>query len=226
MSEFWSDRQIRGVALFCLGYAVLTLPPYLATRSHSIAFMPWNLVLACLPLFVTKIMEELRRPAPVKLGLLGLLWLLLFPNAPYLLTDFIHISGYQYTEAMADGTNIYAGDFLSWLRLAHIGLGAAAGTLAGLLSLYRVHMLLKKRFGRAPALCAVGASGLLSGYGVYLGRFLRLNSWDILKPVTLFRQIKGGAGLFPLQFTLLFTLYILLSYLFFYIVFHCGRQNE
>src|SRR5688572_28335885 len=78
-------------ALFCalLWCAILIVFRALWTRGFDYAFLFWNLGLACAPLFFSSLVVLQRR---LSLQLLfGCLWLLFLPNAPYIITDFIHL---------------------------------------------------------------------------------------------------------------------------------------
>jgi uncharacterized membrane protein len=135
----------------------------------SFAFLAWNLLLAWLPytlaLFARVLMARgLDRSwslAPLALG-----WLALFPNAPYLVTDFIHLR-------QRPGVPL-------WFDAALLALFAATGWMLGLLSLEVWKRWLEERWGRTAAWGFVAAASLLCGYGIYLGRVERWNSWDVL----------------------------------------------
>ena len=160
----------------------LTIPALLAAsalcvatvvvRSHHTgntfySFLVWNLALAWIP-FVLALAAygSARRPATVSTVALGLLWLLFFPNAPYLLTDFIHLQQSQTTPLWYDA-----------LMLASF---AWTGLLLAFGSLYLMQMIWHRAAGPVWSwLGVIGALGLAS-FGVYLGRFLRFNSWDAL----------------------------------------------
>ncbi|MBR9921069.1 MAG: DUF1361 domain-containing protein [Bacteroidetes bacterium] len=131
--------------------------------SHAIyLFLPWNLFLAWLPFLISRYMR------PDQSGLffwpLFFLWLLFFPNAPYLITDFIHFG-----ESL--GTTFF-------LELATFSLFAAAGVSLGCYSLLQVHRCLNERFNRHFTKFAILSIWLLSSVGIYIGRRIRFNSWD------------------------------------------------
>jgi uncharacterized membrane protein len=96
---------------------------------------------------------------------LGLLWLLFFPNALYLVTDFIHLG-------RVGGVSI-------WYDLIMFLCFALAGLLLGLNSLFLMQTVVDERAGRLAGWLFVLVTVGLAGYGIYLGRFLRWNSWDV-----------------------------------------------
>jgi uncharacterized membrane protein len=133
-------------------------------------FLVWNLILAWVPLlFAVAAYRRARRGGDVFVVLLLVPWLLFFPNAPYLLTDFIHLG---------------EGPAPLWYDALMLSAFAWTGLLLGFGSLYLVQMIVRRTFGATVAWLAVlGALGLAS-VGVYVGRFLRFNSWDaLLHPV-------------------------------------------
>ena len=94
------------------------------------------------------------------------LWLLFLPNAPYIVTDFIHLAPAWRSPLWLDGAILSA---FAW-----------TGILLGFVSLYLVHAVVRHRFGARSGWAAVLGALALTSAGVYLGRFLRWNSWDLL----------------------------------------------
>jgi uncharacterized membrane protein len=131
-------------------------------------------------------------------------WLAFLPNAPYVLTDLIHFR-------VRDGVPY-------WFDLMMLIAFVWTGTLAGYLSLYLVQLRVRERFGAILSwMFAVGVLAL-SSFGIYLGRFQRWNSWDVIAdPTALFRDI-GTRLLNPFDhprtyaFTLLMALFLIGAY--------------
>jgi uncharacterized membrane protein len=136
------------------------------TGSDFYRFLIWNLVLAWVPLLLAlAAYASARRGASVASAAFGVLWLLFFPNAPYLLTDFIHLGATRTTPLWYDA-----------LLLASF---AWTGLLLGFASLYLMQMIWDRAVGSLSWLGVVAALAVAS-FGVYVGRFLRFNSWDAL----------------------------------------------
>ncbi len=215
-------KQNRWIVLLFCAYAFASVVVLVATREFIHVAMVWNLLLAILPFAFSQLLigafEKSRKIASVALGLM---WLLLFPNAPYLMTDFIHISGTAYWSRAGEyGAVFYSRDILAWVKLVHIGFGVLFGTLIGLLSLYHLHVKLSKLKGQFIANTALVLVCALSGFGIFLGRFLRLNSWDILRPFELLSRAVTSINAFSVSFSVLFAVYILASYCIFWVVHH------
>jgi len=136
------------------------------TGSDFYRFLIWNLVLAWVPLVLAlAAYATARHGASWASVAFGLLWLLFFPNAPYLLTDFIHLRETPTAPLWYDA-----------LMLASF---AWTGLVLGYASLYLMQMIWQRAVGALSWLGVVAALALAS-LGVYVGRFLRLNSWDAL----------------------------------------------
>jgi uncharacterized membrane protein len=130
-------------------------------------FLLWNLMLAWIPLAFAAIAHaRARTRADAIVVVAALLWLLFFPNAPYVLTDFIHLDDNTVAPVWYDALMLSA---FAWTAL-----------LLGFASLYLMQIVVRRALGSAAAwVCVVGALALGS-LGVYIGRFYRLNSWDAL----------------------------------------------
>ena len=126
----------------------------------------WNLFLAWVPLaLAVAAYARARRRVDVVVAMLLVPWLLFFPNAPYLLTDFIHLD---------------EGPAPLWYDALMLSAFAWTGLLLGFASLYLVQMILRRAFGPAVAWLGVLVALGLASVGVYIGRFIRFNSWDAL----------------------------------------------
>lgn len=166
--------------MLSIGFALLLL--ILRSKiAHSIFywFLAWNLFLAALPYMITQVMLRTYPSSTKKryrFAVYFVAWLLFLPNSPYIITDLVHLHS-KYSH-------------LVWLDLFMVFVFAANGLLLGLLSLIDMQRLLRRHFSRQGTALIIFASCMLSGYGIYLGRFLRFNSWDVLtKPLALFQKI-------------------------------------
>lgn len=139
------------------------------TGRVTYAFLLWNLVLAALPIILAHaaIWWHNRHGAGLPLAAVGLLWLLFFPNAPYIVTDFLHLKP--------------RGNVPLWYDCVLLFSFAWNGALFGFYSLRLMHALAQKIMGRAAGWLFVLGVCVLSGLGVYLGRFERWNSWDLVR---------------------------------------------
>jgi uncharacterized membrane protein len=128
----------------------------------------WNLFLAVVPLAFAAMLElscwrNSRRSVKAAM-FCG--WLFFFPNAPYILTDFVHLKSRWHPQF--------------WTELSGLLLFAWCGALAGFLSLYIVQRLVSRRFGFGIGWVFSLGIAALTGVGIFLGRVERWNSWDLL----------------------------------------------
>ena len=157
----------------------------------------WNLFLAALPLLWSSTFQSaVARKHWIWANLSFVLWILFLPNAPYLLTDLIHLQPKPNVP--------------EWYILAMLLSCAATGTLIGYVSLMDVHAAIERRFGFYAGWLLALSSLMLCGFGIYLGRFLRWNSWDALtRPLDFAHTVVGqfvdaGPHPHPIPVTLIF----------------------
>lgn len=213
------DRQIKMVSFLLLIYLLVSIPVYFIEKSFVHIMMVWNVFLAILPFYFAKLLSTQGNGKKThmrqKIIIVGLLWLVFFPNAPYMITDFIHTSGIVFYYKNSAGHGVYSTNIVYWLKLLHIGFGVVFGTVSGLASLEMLHRFVSKKKGKLFGGSFVALISLLSGYAVYVGRFLRFNTWDIIRPLYLIKQTIVNTNLFALEFSALFAVYILATYILF-----------
>jgi uncharacterized membrane protein len=166
-----SDRRIATVfslvlaSGLCLGLLVVR---HLHSGGDGYRFLAWNLFLAWVPFLLALVLydsDRHRRPWPF-LALVAVLWLLFLPNAPYIVTDFVHIGA-------------IAGAPL-WFDAGMTAAFAGTGLVLGLGSLLLVQGVVARRFGAVAGWLMIGPALALCSAGIVLGRVHRLNSWDAL----------------------------------------------
>ncbi|MFC5403979.1 DUF1361 domain-containing protein [Cohnella soli] len=177
-------------------------------------FLLWNLFLAWLPLVFSMTavayarLIKGRTALAAGLVILGIGWLLLFPNAPYLTTDLIHLifnGDYRFYNREED--------LLVWYDLVLFVLFSWCGLLLGYQSAKHFYSLIARSAGELAGWIFVIATSYLGGFGVYLGRVVRLNSWDVVfSPFRLIEGVLEGINRKAFIFTLLFGTMILIVY--------------
>ena len=135
-------------------------------KSFFFLFLIWNVFLAVIPYTITMYLNTKPNLNKLKLGFWFLVWLAFLPNAPYIVTDLIHIRS---------GNNA-----LLWLDVLVVLSFALSGLFLFYLSILDMQRLISKKFKRLPIKAATTLVLFLCGFGVYLGRFLRYNSWEII----------------------------------------------
>jgi uncharacterized membrane protein len=166
-------------------------------------FLIWNLALAWIP-FLLALAAYASARRPTSTALLGLGWLLFFPNAPYIVTDFVHLS------------RVAPVPF--WYDALTIGAFAATGLALGFASLYLMQCVVRERVGVVASWLAVLVACALGSVGIYLGRFVRANSWDVLTRPEWFARLAHARLLDPfgnprlIAVTCAFTLLLTVGY--------------
>lgn len=177
------------------------------TRHWTYLFLAWNLFLAWIPYLVSLGLAWLGQQSRrwLLLVALGTVWLAFLPNAPYLVTDLMHL---QPRDPMP-----------FWYDLGLFAVLAWTGLFLTVFSLRAMQRLVEARAGWAVSWLFVLGVLALNGLGVYIGRFLRWNSWDLLfHPHTILAEMAGRLAN-PLQypgsigFTFMFATFLLVCYL-------------
>ncbi|HBQ12037.1 MAG TPA: DUF1361 domain-containing protein [Myxococcales bacterium] len=185
MHRWWARERGRGLSPIGLGMALFGVA-LVARVTYAgelrYGFLVWNLFLAWLPWLLSAFAE---RAAACRRDLLllviGVGWLLLLPNAPYVVTDLMHLRRHPPTPL--------------WYDAILLGTAATTGLFAGAFALRRMQDAVTTRCGARAGWALVALALPASGLGIYLGRFERLNSWDaILHPLAVARSVLASLG--------------------------------
>ena len=178
----------------------------LFARNSDLSFYPWNLVLAWIPFLLARRIYGLRASRSPRYGLLAacvVLWFFFLPNAPYIVTDLIHLKTRP--------------PLPKWFDLVVMVSFAWTGLCLGYLALYLLQEVVRSWLGRRWCWGFVVVMLALSSFGIYLGRFERWNSWDVLtRPLGLASEVlqrisfAGNGEMFAFSAT--FFAFSLLSY--------------
>lgn len=151
-------------------------------------FLVWNLFLAWIPYLVAMAIPKVYNVSKSKLliAIMIVIWLLFFPNAHYIITDLLHLK----KRAIIP----YWFEVMMFLSFAWTGI------LLGLLSLLEIHDFLRRHLPKIGANLLVFLFIQLAGLGIYMGRFQRWNSWDVITdPYAIIMQV-GYTLLNPVEF--------------------------
>ena len=180
-------------------------------------FLIRNISLAWIPFLLAFVTYNLALPRKISLTILPInifFWLIFFPNALYLLTDFQHLRLYSDSPSL-------------WFDVILVTWFAWTGVLLGIVSLYWMQEIVSREFNRNAGWFFVVCGNLLGSTGIYLGRFVRVNSWDFLiHPVGIMKDlIVPQPGEHPVEYITLYTLFFTFMYITFY-VFGNLLQNQ
>ena len=177
--NFPSTLNMQQWLIVSCGFSCLLLTArIIITGYDTYLFLTWNLFLAIVPYAITQWLWTHTWIAENKLKLSAvlLLWLLFIPNSFYILTDLFHLDKFDAAP--------------KWFDLLLIFSFAWNGLLLGIISVRKTEMILEIVTGRSFSLFIVFVVMWLNAFGIYLGRYLRFNSWDIvMQPFSLFKEM-------------------------------------
>lgn len=224
IAKFLFKRETRApmlaLTLATLVSTTLVGARILWTGNVRYSFLVWNLFLAWLPFLFALLahaLDQRNERRDWRFAGLAAAWLLFFPNAPYIFTDVIHLTGAFHRHF--------------WVDLSLVLLCALTGLVLGFVSLYLMQAVVTRRFGRALGWCFTGGAAALGGFGIYLGRFLRFNSWDVVaRPLKLSHSIGAwvadpASSPVGLAFPVLFALFLFLAYVMLYALTHLPQLH-
>jgi uncharacterized membrane protein len=180
----------------------------------------WNLFLAWIP-FILAYLAYMIPPRRALLVLVvpgfAFLWLIFFPNAPYILTDLQHLSD-------------LAGNVPIWYDVILLIWFSWTGMLMGVVSLNLMHEIVRRGLSRAAGWIFVVLISALTAAGIYIGRFVRLNSWDVLQnPGAAAEDLwswMGDPSLRSVGFIILYSVFFLFVYLTVYAFGHILQEQD
>jgi uncharacterized membrane protein len=138
------------------------------TGRPGYGFLLWNLTLAWIPYVLARLIAARARKdggAPLLLAL-GLAFIGFLPNAPYIVTDLMHLRWHTTEDAP------------QWFDSLMLASFAWSGLTLGIASVRITADVVKARVGTRASVGYVGIVSVLTAFGIYLGRFVRLNTWD------------------------------------------------
>lgn len=172
------------MTLFCFSLSIFR---YYLSDTKVFFFLNWNLFLAWIPFIISSFLLIFNIKSKIALAFAIVVWILFFPNSPYILTDLFHLKTRNSVPI--------------WYDLIVILSYAWAGLICGFISLLDIEKMLSSYFKRSTISIIAVLFLFLSSFGVYLGRFLRWNSWDVLNnPFGLFNDI-AVRFIYPLDYT-------------------------
>jgi uncharacterized membrane protein len=180
----------------------------------------WNLFLAWIPFmlaYFAHLVSWRKSTLYLVIPVIAFLWLIFFPNAPYMLTDLQDLARRSFDAPL-------------WYDVIIVVWASWTGMLLGVISLYLMQDIIIRTFGRMTGWIFVFVISALSSFGIYIGRFVRLNSWDILQNPTEVAQEILGLVIEPSRrlaaFTVLYTIFFLFVFLLLYSFSHMLREQS
>lgn len=200
---FLNKKQDSVLILLSILSIVLVLLRIKLTHSYYLLFLLWNLFLAILPYSISLLVcNDYKLKFEISKNLILLLtWFLFLPNSFYLITDFVHL---HHTSILQ-----FSYDFIL------LSVFTIIGFYTGLKSIFRINKMILMQYSTKISNTFLITTSYLSAYGIYLGRVLRFNSWDVINnPLELLNSlIECLFKAESLVFTAIIGTIIFLSYI-------------
>lgn len=186
---------------------VLNILRVVIWHKYSFIYILWNIVLAFIPLTISFFLLVFSQKSTNKKIIFiigGFLWLVFIPNAIYITTDFVHLGVVRAVPIIYDVALLFT--------------SALLGLIFGLISISHIEHIIKIKYSKNITNTLMNLIIFIISFGVYLGRFLRFNSWDIFaKPVVFLNGLKEiftniNNFIEALCYTILFFFFILILY--------------
>lgn len=175
MKPIWLYRQLflrsevdRMLSVSMTFGVLLVATRVVYTGERDYLFIIWNLFLGYIPYFISSWVSRTPTWGAYwkKFTLVFIGWILFIPNSFYILTDLFHLGGHR-------GAPL-------WFDLALIISFAWNGLLLGILSVRHMEKIMELYIPGKTVWFFLYPVMLLNALGIYIGRYLRFNSWDVL----------------------------------------------
>lgn len=196
----------KSIILLVFFSLVLNILRVVIFGKFSFVYLLWNILLAFIPFLISSILlyysnEHKLNKTFFIVG--GIVWLMFIPNAPYIVTDLIHIGEVRGTPILYDSILLFT--------------SAWTGLLLGMNSIFHIEKILLSRYSKRVTSVVLAVILLLISFGMHIGRFFRFNSWDVFaNPVFFFNKLNTVSQsvhhLEALIYTLLFFSFVYVSY--------------
>jgi len=195
----------KSIALLIALALVLNVLRVVLFYKFSFVYLLWNILLAFVPFLISYILLYYSNKNKLNKTMFiigGILWLIFLPNAPYIVTDLIHIGVVRAVPVLYDSVLLFTS---AWV-----------GLLLGMNSIFHIEKILLSKYSQKITSAIIAFILLLTSFGMYLGRFFRFNSWDIFtSPLSSFDKLSKNLSSSPYHIEAL--VYILLFYFFIHV---------
>lgn len=164
MKQFTAFNRLLLAFFFFIGLLITARIIY--SGSIRYIFLSWNIFLGWIPYVLSCYFNMYKNKEAWKKIILFGSWLLFFPNALYIVTDLIHLEESTNVPLWYDAVLLFACSFV--------------GLIMAFISLQRVEYFLQGIFNKKTVSYIIPLILFTGSFGVYLGRFQRWNSWDVI----------------------------------------------
>jgi uncharacterized membrane protein len=200
-----SRKQFFNHSIVLVLFASLSIIVFSIVNNGIHLMLAWNAFLAFVPIGFIYLFDHHQNKKNLK-WILFIGWMFFYPNSLYLITDLIYINQdtFMQDQGMYLGL-IYLQDFKAYLGFFHIFLGAMYGVMTALVSFKYFYKYFNENHKKIKLYFFFGIPVVVST-AIYIGRFLRFNSWDVLNPYAIIVELINSFSIFNLFYILLFTI--------------------
>lgn len=202
------NQKILRVIAFMGIYMFVSILIFIVTNDGLSLWLGFNIILALIPYLLIIFIEKRLKIKQLKLDWISVVLLLVFvfffPNSFYVITDMIHIDRYEFYSVAMYSTQ-YHDNIYAYITLFHVLITVLIGIYSGVKSIEIFAKILLEKYTYTIMHIGVFLLLFLSSIGIYIGRFLRFFSWDILNPINILSETLSELDWFMVLFIVLFT---------------------
>lgn len=194
--------------VFLIVYAIVNFIMWDWSGGTLFLMLIWNVFLATIPIFLAKKALNYYKKSKFISWLFGIAWLFFWPNTFYMVTDIIHLTKDSFFEI--DNGLVYSTDIFVWCKALVIILGVLYAVFVGIKSQEQIEKVFEDTSKKILVYLFRFLCSVLCGIAIYIGRFLRLNSWDIINPYKIVMKFItfGHEWSFIISFIMLFAFFV------------------
>ncbi|RXI67407.1 DUF1361 domain-containing protein [Clostridium tetani] len=193
-------------------------------RNLNNIYMIWNLLLAWIPLEISYFFKKVstnknkKKYSQTLIILLSVIWIISYPNAPYIITDLAHLNGNKYFEIInvnTEGTKfIFNNDLNVWTDFFYIFIAVWISSIISFASLYINKQIIMEKYNNIFSWLFLFIVSIFSGFNIYLSRFENFRSWNvIIAPYKTIVLISKNINKITFKFCMIFGGIIIIIYM-------------
>lgn len=185
-------------------------------------YMIWNILFAWIPLEISYFLKKAlisknkKKYSNGLIILLGLIWFILYPNAPYIITELTHLNVNKYFQIINVGEKkfVFSNDLGIWIDFFYIFMGVWISTIISFVSLYINKQIIMQKYNNLFSWIFVFMVSIFSGFNIYLSRFENFRSWNlIISPYKTLVLIFKNINKLTFEFSMIFGGIIIIMYI-------------
>lgn len=189
---------------------ILILPVFFCLYSYYLTHVQfqlmliWNYLLALVPMLMIYLMKK--KNNKVLNVVYAFIFIIFVPNTYYLITDLMHLESINFQMPGAMNPAQLTTGLSEWSQFFSIAIMGIYGFCIGGILLNKFMDKFKINNQAVSVLLSI-----IIGLGIYIGRFLRLNSWDLINPIYVINTVINSINSFTIYFIVCLSLIIYLS---------------